>query len=1279
MHAGTGRPARRLLITSSLIGLIAWQGVVAPTASAAGTAAWTALDTAYVQDFDTLVSTGTGTEAADTPAGWSFVETSGNTSYTAGTGTGNAGDTYSFGAAGSTERALGQVRSGSNAATIGARFTNSTGGTITSLDIAYAGEQWRLGAIGRTTADRLNAQYSLDTTDLSTAPGNGTWTDIDELDFSPPVTTGTPGALDGNVAANRALLAHTVTGLSIAPGATITLRWVDVDASSSDDGLAIDDVSITPHGIPAGTPTDPTGTGAADPTSATPGGSTLITVVVTPGTNPASTGVTVTADLTSIGGSATASLHDDGTAPDVTAGDGVYSATATVDVATTAGTKSLPFTVSDAENRSGAGTIGLTVTPLDPCEAADVTIGSVQGSGAAVTTTGSVTIQGVVVGDYEGASPNLRGFFLQDAGDGDPATSDAIFVFEVDDANRVAVGDVVQVTGLAGENQGQSQVSATSAVVSCGQTSTVAPTPITLPWTSADAPEAFEGMLVVLDQTAYVTEHFQLGRFGQVVISSSDRLRQPTNVVAPGAAALALQAQNNLNRIIVDDATQAQNPDPIVIARGGQPLSASNTLRGGDTVTGLRGVLTFTWGGNSASPNAYRLRPVGSLGGSAPDFQPTNPRPTTVPSVGGTLTAAGMNQLNYFNTFGTGACTGGVGGAPTDCRGADSQAEFDRQWPKTVAAITRMNPTILGVNEMENDGYGPASALADLVDKLNAATAPGTYAFVDADAATGQVNALGTDAIKVGLIYQPGKVSPVGQTAVLNTTAFVNGGDSAARNRASIGQAFEEVSTGGRLVVSVNHLKSKGSACDSPDAGDGQGNCNLVRLTAVQELTQWLATDPTGTGDPDVLLLGDYNSYAMEDPILALEGAGYTHLIKDRLGPDAYSYVFDGQWGYLDHALASASLNGQVTGVADYHINADEPSVLDYNTNFKTPNLVNTLYAADEFRVSDHDPVIVGLNLLGAPPVGDAVTATTPEDTPIEVTLSGSGGEGPLSYAVVSSPSHGILSGTAPTLTYTPDPDWSGTDSFTYTVSDGAQTSGPATVTITVTPVDDPASLSLAFGTCTSSNGATVYLAVSDVDGGPRPTLTATTSNPSLVRPGGIEVGGTAAFPSVTVRTVRSVNGVAVVTLTAATGSASSTLDLTVRQGTGGRDVITGGGGSDLVFGLAGNDVITGGPGHDVICAGGGNDTVVAGDGEDTVFGDAGRDVIVGGDGDDSLSGGAGNDVLRGDAGEDSLFGGADSDILTGGTQADYLDGGSGTDVATDVSPGDGDVAVNVP
>ncbi len=596
----------------------------------------------------------------------------------------------------------------------------------------------------------------------------------------------------------------------------------------------------------------------------------------------------------------------------------------------------------------------------DACALPFTPIPEIQGSGATAAIAGPVQTRGVVVGDFElpNGSGQLRGFYLQDpVGDANAATSDGIFVF-TGGTDNVALGDVVRVGGTASEFQGQTQISASS-LVKCG-TGAVSPVDLTLPRLTADDLEPFEGMLVRLPQTLTVTEHFQLGRFGQVVVSSSGRLRQPTDVVAPGLAAAAMQAFNTLNRLIIDDDSNLQNPDPIVFGRNGAPLTAANTLRGGDTITGAVGVLTYTWAGSAASGNAYRVRPVGALAGAA-QFAAVNQRPVVPLPLAGRLRVAGMNVLNFFNTFGN-ACTTGVGGPPTECRGAGNQAEFDRQWPKTVAAILGSNADIVGVVEIENDGYGPDSAIQFLVSRLDAATAPGTWAAIDVDTATGQVDALGDDAIKVGLIYKPSRAVPVGQTAALNTATFVTGGDSGPRNRPSLAQAFEEVDTGARLVVDVNHLKSKGSACDAPDAGDGQGNCNAVRLAAAEELRAWLASDPTGIGDLDVLVLGDLNAYRMEDPVAALVAGGFTNLVP-QFNVGSVSYAFDGQWGSLDHALASASLRIQVMAADDWAINADEPGILDYNTDFKSAGQIVSLYAADAFRMADHNPVVVDLNL----------------------------------------------------------------------------------------------------------------------------------------------------------------------------------------------------------------------------------------------------------------------------------------------------------------------------
>ncbi|RME49208.1 MAG: ExeM/NucH family extracellular endonuclease [Caldilineae bacterium] len=569
----------------------------------------------------------------------------------------------------------------------------------------------------------------------------------------------------------------------------------------------------------------------------------------------------------------------------------------------------------------------------------DITIPIIQGDGDSSPLDGqTVTVQGVVVADFQGSN-ELRGYFLQDPfGDGNPATSDGIFVF--DSANDVQVGDWVQLRGTVDEYFGMTEMTniASATVLSSGNV--ISPTVMPLPFADAAEPEQYEGMLVTFPQTLYVTENYDLGRYGQVTLSAGDRLMNPTNVVTPGTDANNLQAANDLNRITLDDASTVQNPDPIVYPPPG--LSVTHTLRSGDSVTGLTGVIHYSFG-------LYRLQPT-----VTPVFSSTNPRPATPPAVGGTLKVASFNVLNYFNGDGMG------GGFPTS-RGADTPEEFDRQRAKIINAIITMDADIIGLMEIENDGYTATSAIQDLVNGLNAVAGSGTYAFIDPG-----VPKIGTDEIAVGLLYKTTTVMPVGSAAILDSSVDPNFIDT--KNRPTLAQTFEEKATGERLTVAVNHLKSKGSACDDvgdPDTGDGQGNCNLTRAKAAAALANWLASDPTHTGDPDFLIIGDLNSYAMEDPITTLKNAGYTNLVEKYVGNNAYTFVYQGQAGYLDHALANAALTPQVTGAAIWHINADEPRALDYNEEFKSTGQLTSLYDTSPYRASDHDPVLVGVDLAG--------------------------------------------------------------------------------------------------------------------------------------------------------------------------------------------------------------------------------------------------------------------------------------------------------------------------
>jgi hypothetical protein len=235
------RRLRVLLATMLLVATILPFGV-APAAAAGSVSILTFGDT-YTEDFDTLAATGT---SGIVPTGWEFAEagTNANTSYTAGTGSSNTGDTYSFGASGSPERALGGLQSGSLNPTIGVLLVNATGGTLTSLAVAYTGEMWRAGVTNRGVADRLDVQYSTDAASLLT----GTWMDADGLDFASPNLAAAAGALDGNAAGNRTAVSATISGLSVPNGGLIWIRWADFNITSSDDGLAIDDVAITAAG-----------------------------------------------------------------------------------------------------------------------------------------------------------------------------------------------------------------------------------------------------------------------------------------------------------------------------------------------------------------------------------------------------------------------------------------------------------------------------------------------------------------------------------------------------------------------------------------------------------------------------------------------------------------------------------------------------------------------------------------------------------------------------------------------------------------------------------------------------------------------------------------------------------------------------------------------------------------------------------------------------------------------------------------------------------------------
>jgi predicted extracellular nuclease len=630
-------------------------------------------------------------------------------------------------------------------------------------------------------------------------------------------------------------------------------------------------------------------------------------------------------------------------------------------------------------------------------------ISEVQGTGAVSPLVGqSVRVDAVVTSLFT-RNDVLDGFFVQEQdaeADSDPATSEGVYVFCGRSCPAaLATGDRVEATGTVAEFFGMTQVDATGGAVQVLAGGQPLPTaaPVSLPaaGSTRDAAtfEAVEGMIVTVTGTLTVTEYFNLARFGTISLTAGERPYQFTHTSLPSREGYASsQAELATRVLLLDDDNNDQNdatagPDenePYPFPAPG--LSVDNTVRGGDTVTGLTGVMHWSFSG-AAGTDAWRLRPVA---GADAVFTRSNPRTTTPEDVGGSLKVASFNVLNYFTTLDETASTstGPCGPAGTaDCRGADSAVELERQRAKTVAAITAIDPDVAGLIEIQNDG---GAATEDLVAGLNAATAPGTYDFV-------RTGVIGTDAIKQAFVYQPASVRPVGTHAVLDSSVDPRYVDTA--NRPALAQTFEEVATGERFTVAVNHFKSKGSGCaGDPDVLDGQGNCNVTRTTAAQALADWLAEDPTSSGDTDVLVIGDLNSYRNEDPIRALETAGYTDLVELFGGPKAYGYLFDGQLGYLDHALANASLLSQVTGATEWHINADEVPLLDYNDTVRTAgesafereSTALPLYAADPYRSSDHDPVVVGLDLDQTGPAllsADPAVGTVLQDRRAELVL----------------------------------------------------------------------------------------------------------------------------------------------------------------------------------------------------------------------------------------------------------------------------------------------------
>ncbi|MDB9449912.1 ExeM/NucH family extracellular endonuclease, partial [Dolichospermum circinale] len=792
-------------------------------------------------------------------------------------------------------------------------------------------------------------------------------------------------------------------------------------------------------------------------------------------------------------------------------------------------------------------------------------ISDIQGTGSTFNTAfgGTQTIEGIVTRAFLGAT-KLNGFYVQEEdadGDGNSATSEAIFVYDPSGKFTGNVGDKVRITGTVAEftsgTSSLTQLTSLTNVTNLGASALPTITNIQLPVTSVTDLERYEGMLVNLSAGSgnlTVTENFQLGRFGQVVLAADGssnqagtdaRLDQYTQFNAPSVSGYAAyQAEIAKRKIYLDDGSSSQNLDPTIFGRGGNPLSASNTLRSGDTVTNITGILDQRFEG-------YRIQTSTGV-----NFTPSNARPDTPPAVGGTLKVASFNVLNYFNGNGTG------GGFPTP-RGANNVTEFNRQRDKIIQAIINSGADVMGLMEIENDGYGSTSAIQDLINGLNAIAGAGTYAFINPDAS------LGSDAIAVGLIYKSSQVTPVSAAATMTNGYGTGAFDLVGRK--PLAQTFQQISTGELFTAVVNHFKSKGSSSGGvgdADAGDGQGLSNGTRTRQAQDLAAWLATKPTGTNDADYLLLGDFNAYAQEDPITTLASAGYGNLLPNT----SYSYVFDGQVGALDHALGSNSLATQVTGAEKWHINADEPTVLDYNTEFKSAGQIISLYNADQFRASDHDPVLVGLNLNSAPSNVTLSATSTNENVTANSLVGTFSTTDPtigdtFTYSFVPGTNDNVaftISGNQLLINASPNFEAKSSYSVVVRSTDQSGLYTDKTFSITINDVNDLASISgtaavsIKEGTNVNANGkltASGLLTVSDEDAGQNKfSTTVVSANGNL---GSLTITDTGAFSySVDNSTVQYLvagqTKVDTFTVTSLDGTASQNISITINGVTAG-------------------------------------------------------------------------------------------------------------------------------
>ncbi len=594
---------------------------------------------------------------------------------------------------------------------------------------------------------------------------------------------------------------------------------------------------------------------------------------------------------------------------------------------------------------------------------------------------GQAVVEGVVTADH--GSGGYNGVYVQTAGTGDRppqagVASDGIFVFLTTNAANhpdTAVGDRVRVRGTVSEFNGLTELTiGAKADFQVCEHDAALPTPaaLSLPLDAA-ARESVESMLVAPVGDFTVSEVFNTNRFGEVVLAAGDQAAViPTDRYRPGTPeALAAAAANKLSRLLLDDGSSTN-------------LSSSGTLppyvypdaplRVGDQVEAFAPtVLSFGF-------NEWRLQPTTQVTATTPalqrtTFKSTNPRTPAPEDVGGDIRIASFNVLNYFVHFGG------------DARGADDEAGLAKQEAKIVSAISALDANVIALEEIENsvrfEANDPQMALKRLVAALNTADGAGTWDYVRSPA--NLPAAAQQDFITTAIIFKPGSVTPQGASTTINDeTVWFNA-------REPIAQTF----TSGAETVTVvaNHMKSKSpstppSTGDNADTGDGQGAFNGDRIRQANSLIAFVDQLKTASGSDDVMILGDFNAYTHEDPMQVFYDAG-----MEDIGNGEASYVFGGESGSLDHAVATPSLLARITGVDVWQINSHESFAFEYDGH-------PAFYAPDPYRASDHNPKVIGLNTGTAGPIDLQILGINDFHGRLEPPSAGVGGAAQLAGLV---------------------------------------------------------------------------------------------------------------------------------------------------------------------------------------------------------------------------------------------------------------------------------------